>query len=208
MGESAASPLRAWYGAEPFGSAWMKPAAASTHAAALADALERRAVAFGAGPATLANIAKLRAGARAVVTGQQVGLLGGPLLTLLKAATAIARAKQATAETGIEHVPIFWLATEDHDLEEVDQVSLLSKSCGRNAAPRSEAAPCRARGQHVLSTLHRRAARSGQRSAAPRAHLRSAARVLRVSARQSRPNLRQRLCPPDDAPLRRATASS
>jgi bacillithiol biosynthesis cysteine-adding enzyme BshC len=57
-----------------------------------------------------------------------VGLLGGPLLTLLKAATAIARAKQATEATGVEHVPVFWLASEDHDLEEVDQVSLLSKT--------------------------------------------------------------------------------
>jgi bacillithiol biosynthesis cysteine-adding enzyme BshC len=94
----------------------------------LADALDAQSRAFGAGPATLANIAKLRAGARAIVTGQQVVLLGGPLLTLLKAATAIARARQATAETGIDHVPIFWLATEDHDLAEVDQVSLLSKS--------------------------------------------------------------------------------
>jgi bacillithiol synthase len=128
MGESAASPVRAWYGAGPFGSEWMKPAVASTHPAALADALEVQGRAFGAGPATLANIAKLRAGARAIVTGQQVGLFGGPLLTLLKAATAIARARQAAAETGIEHVPVFWLATEDHDLEEVDQVSLLSKS--------------------------------------------------------------------------------
>jgi bacillithiol biosynthesis cysteine-adding enzyme BshC len=128
MNESANSPVRAWYGAEPLGSEWMKPAAASSHATALADALDAQSRAYGAGSATLANIAKLRAGARAVVTGQQVGLLGGPLLTLLKAATAIARTKQATAETGIEHVPIFWLATEDHDLEEVDQVSLLSKS--------------------------------------------------------------------------------
>jgi bacillithiol biosynthesis cysteine-adding enzyme BshC len=129
MGESSAdSPLRAWYGAGPLGSAWMKPPAACANAAALADALERQGIAFGAGPATLANIAKLRAGARAVVTGQQVGLLGGPLLTLFKAATAVARARQASAETGIAHVPIFWLATEDHDLEEVDQVSLFSKS--------------------------------------------------------------------------------
>jgi bacillithiol biosynthesis cysteine-adding enzyme BshC len=128
MGESANSPVRAWYGAEPFGSEWMKAAAASAHATALADALDRQGLAFGAGPAALANIAKLRAGARAVVTGQQVVLLGGPLLTLLKAATAIARARQASAETGIAHVPIFWLATEDHDREEVDQVSLLSKS--------------------------------------------------------------------------------
>jgi bacillithiol biosynthesis cysteine-adding enzyme BshC len=131
MGESANSPVRAWYGAEPLGSAWMhtpQPHAACANAAAPADALERQGLAFGAGPAALANIAKLRAGARAVVTGQQVGLLGGPLLTLLKAATAVARAKQATVATGIEHVPIFWLATEDHDREEVDQVSLLSKN--------------------------------------------------------------------------------
>jgi bacillithiol biosynthesis cysteine-adding enzyme BshC len=132
MGASAAaSPLRQWYGAEPLGSAWMfspRPNAARTNAAALADALERQSLAFGAGAATLANISKLRDGARAIVTGQQVGLLGGPLLTLLKAASAVARAKQATVVTGIEHVPIFWLATEDHDLEEVDQVSLLSKS--------------------------------------------------------------------------------
>jgi hypothetical protein len=109
MGDSAANnSLRAWYGAEPLGSAWMhptRPPAASTNAAALADALETQSLSFGAGTATLANIAKLRAGARAVVTGQQVVLLGGPLLTLLKAATAIARAKQATVETGIEHVP-------------------------------------------------------------------------------------------------------
>ena len=132
MGASAAaSPLRQWYGADPLGTAWMfslRPNAARTNAAALADALERHSLVFGAGTATLANIAKLRTGARAVVTGQQVGLLGGPLLTLLKAATAVARARQATETTGVEHVPIFWLATEDHDLEEVDQVSLLSKN--------------------------------------------------------------------------------
>ena len=128
MGDHAASPLYAWYGAEPLGRAWMRPSAAAEKGVELATALERQSVEFGAGPATLANIAKLRTGARAVVTGQQVGLLGGPLLTLLKAATAVARAKQATASTGVEHVPIFWLATEDHDLEEVDQVSLLTKN--------------------------------------------------------------------------------
>ena len=89
---------------------------------------------FGAGAAALENIEKLRAGARAVVTGQQVGLFGGPLLTLLKAATAVARAKQATRATGVEHVPMFWLATEDHDLAEVDQVSLLTKRFGGDAA--------------------------------------------------------------------------
>jgi bacillithiol biosynthesis cysteine-adding enzyme BshC len=137
----ANSSLRKWYGADPLGNAWMQPPATNTNTAALADALERQSLAFGAGPATLANIAKLRAGARAVVTGQQVVLLGGPLLTLLKAATAVARAKQATAVTGIEHVPIFWLATEDHDYEEVDQVSLLSKSALETLRLTAEHAP-------------------------------------------------------------------
>jgi bacillithiol biosynthesis cysteine-adding enzyme BshC len=83
---------------------------------------------FDAGDAAKANIAKLRAGARAVVTGQQVVLFGGPVLILLKAATAVARAREATRATGVEHVPVFWMATEDHDLEEVDQVSLLTKT--------------------------------------------------------------------------------
>jgi bacillithiol synthase len=129
MGESGAdAAVRGWYGAEPLGKAWMKPADASGHAEALTDALERQSAEFGAGAAAIANIAKLRAGARAVVTGQQVGLLGGPLYVLLKAATAIARAKQVSAATGVEHVPVFWLATEDHDLEEVDQVSLLTSA--------------------------------------------------------------------------------
>jgi bacillithiol biosynthesis cysteine-adding enzyme BshC len=139
MAETPAdSPLRQWYGSEPLGQRWMQSAApnqhksnqpaATQHANALADALTSQSLSFNAGPAALANIAKLRAGARAVVTGQQVGLFGGPLLTLLKASTAVARARQATSATGVDHVPIFWLATEDHDIEEVDQVSLLTKT--------------------------------------------------------------------------------
>ena len=119
--------LRHWYGAEPIGTSWMNRDVAVPHPDALADALLRQNVSFGAGNAALHHIELLRQGARAVVTGQQVGLFGGPLLTLLKAATAVARAKEATAATGIPHVPIFWLATEDHDLAEVDQVTLLSK---------------------------------------------------------------------------------
>jgi bacillithiol biosynthesis cysteine-adding enzyme BshC len=129
MAESAAdAPVRRWYGGEPLSGRWMTGGAGwKGDASRLADALKTQSEGFGAGSATLANIERLRAGARAVVTGQQVGLFGGPLLTLLKAATAVARAKQATRATGVEHVPVFWLATEDHDLEEIDQVSLLTK---------------------------------------------------------------------------------
>jgi bacillithiol biosynthesis cysteine-adding enzyme BshC len=129
MAESAGdSAVRQWYGAEPFAGRWIGGGEPVKDAGALADLLEKQAVEFGAGDAAKANIAKLRAGARAVVTGQQVVLFGGPLLTILKAATAVARAKEATKATGVEHVPVFWMATEDHDLEEVDQVSLLTKS--------------------------------------------------------------------------------
>jgi bacillithiol biosynthesis cysteine-adding enzyme BshC len=129
MGDQpAGSPVRRWYGAEPFSSRWIGTASTSSDTNLLADALERQSLSFKAGPAAFANIARLRSGARAIVTGQQVGLFGGPLLTLLKAATAVARAKQATVATGIDHVPIFWLATEDHDLAEIDHVALLTKT--------------------------------------------------------------------------------
>lgn len=57
-------------------------------------------------------------GTVAVVTGQQVGLFTGPAYTVFKAATAAAVARQLTAD-GIPAVPVFWLATEDHDFPEV-----------------------------------------------------------------------------------------
>jgi len=122
--------LRRWYPADPFTMDWAKrsPVLEAGHRERLADALALQGEGFGAGPAAFANIERLRDGAAAVVTGQQVGLFGGPLLTLLKAATAIRKAQDATRESGREHVPVFWLATEDHDLAEVDQVSLLTKT--------------------------------------------------------------------------------
>jgi bacillithiol biosynthesis cysteine-adding enzyme BshC len=85
---------------------------------AVAAVLERQNREFGAGEPTLANIQRLREGAAAVVTGQQVGLFGGPTFCLLKALTAVITAEKAGA------VPVFWLATQDHDLEEVNTVNL------------------------------------------------------------------------------------
>jgi bacillithiol biosynthesis cysteine-adding enzyme BshC len=73
-------------------------------------------------PAAAPALAALVQGAGTVVTGQQVALLGGPLFTPFKAATAIARARQATA-AGHPHAAIFWLASEDHDFAEIDHVA-------------------------------------------------------------------------------------
>ena len=87
---------------------------------AVAAILERQNREFGAGEKTLANIERLKQGAAAVVTGQQVGLFGGPTFCILKALTAVLMAEKAGA------VPMFWLATEDHDLEEINTVNLAS----------------------------------------------------------------------------------
>jgi bacillithiol biosynthesis cysteine-adding enzyme BshC len=125
-----AAALRRWYPTDPFSMAWANNSSSldESHRARLTDALLRQADGFDASGAVLANIERLKHRAAAVVTGQQVALFGGPLLTLLKAATAIRKAQDATKLTGREHVPIFWLASEDHDLAEVDQLALLTKT--------------------------------------------------------------------------------
>jgi bacillithiol biosynthesis cysteine-adding enzyme BshC len=93
--------------------------------ARVADALEKQNRAWGASDATLRTIQRLRAGAYAVVTGQQVGLFGGPLMSLFKAASVLALAKQVE-QAGVQCVPVFWMASEDHDLDEVNQALLLT----------------------------------------------------------------------------------
>ncbi|MFZ3201043.1 MAG: bacillithiol biosynthesis cysteine-adding enzyme BshC [Candidatus Acidiferrales bacterium] len=65
------------------------------------------------------NLDRLAAGAVAIVTGQQVGLFSGPAFSFYKA-LSIVRYAEETTRRGIEAVPIFWLATEDHDLAEVN----------------------------------------------------------------------------------------
>lgn len=60
-----------------------------------------------------------QSGTVAVVTGQQVGLFSGPAYTIYKALTAVKLARDLSAD-GIPAVPVFWLATEDHDFAEIN----------------------------------------------------------------------------------------
>ena len=89
----------------------------------VAAILERQNKVWGVAAKTQENIARFRAGAAVVVTGQQVGLFGGPVFSLYKALTAVKLAQQA-AQAGVDCVPVFWLATTDHDLAEVNQLSI------------------------------------------------------------------------------------
>jgi bacillithiol biosynthesis cysteine-adding enzyme BshC len=84
--------------------------------------LVRLLAAQNASSAAQPALAALSQGAGAILTGQQVGLFGGPLYTPFKAATAVARARKSTA-AGHPHAAIFWLASEDHDFAEVDHVT-------------------------------------------------------------------------------------
>jgi len=111
----------------------------------IAEVLAQQNRAFGCSEPTLANIQRLsEPGTFAVVTGQQVGLFSGPAFTLYKALTTV-RLAQSLSEQGLSCVPVFWLATEDHDLEEVAEGAIfdeeynlvLLRDAGDRPSPRS-----------------------------------------------------------------------
>src|ERR1700716_3602986 len=85
-------------------------------AAVIAGQQERRQA-----PARAREAGRLLADRRTVsiVTGQQAGLFGGPLFTLLKALTALKLAEQVTRDHNVPAVAVFWIDAEDHDWEEV-----------------------------------------------------------------------------------------
>jgi bacillithiol biosynthesis cysteine-adding enzyme BshC len=122
---SSHEPLAPFFTSTPWSTAWANstPTLDTAHRNTLADLLlDQNRAWFSESPAppdkTRANIERLRHGAGAVLTGQQVALFTGPLFTLLKAATVVRRAQDSNS------APVFWLASEDHDLAEADHVTL------------------------------------------------------------------------------------
>ncbi len=120
--------VRPFYPHSPHFSEWVKAQASTlqydpARREKVSAILERQNSSWGASPQTLSNIRRFRRGAAAVVTGQQVGLFGGPMFAIYKALTAIKLAEDSAA-AGIDAVPVFWLATYDHDLAEVNHVSV------------------------------------------------------------------------------------
>ena len=83
-------------------------------------------------------------GTVAVVTGQQAGLFGGPLFTLLKALTAIKLAEQVGRDHGVAAVAVFWVDAEDHDWDEVRSCTVLDEALAPHTvglAPRAGGQP-------------------------------------------------------------------
>jgi len=74
------------------------------------------------------NIDKLKSHKTiAVVTGQQLGILGGPLYTIYKTITTIKLCKYLSGRYGdFNFVPFFWLEGDDHDFNEVSSIGLLN----------------------------------------------------------------------------------
>jgi bacillithiol biosynthesis cysteine-adding enzyme BshC len=104
-------------------------AAHKTDRRVLCDALEEMNSAWDAGAETLSNISRLRdEGTVAVVSGQQAGLFTGPLYTIYKALSAVKLAGCLT-QRGTPAVPVFWIATEDHDFAEVASAEFIGCDC-------------------------------------------------------------------------------
>ena len=103
-----------------------------TDRTAICDALDRMNREWGAGEQTLKHIQALReSDCIAVVSGQQVGLFGGPLYTIYKALSAVKLA-DCLRQRGVNAVPVFWIATEDHDFAEIALAEFIDRDCRLN----------------------------------------------------------------------------
>jgi bacillithiol biosynthesis cysteine-adding enzyme BshC len=92
---------------------------------AVADVVQAQQRRRGAPLEALSAAAQLRQpDTVAIVTGQQAGLFGGPLFTLLKAVTAIQLARRVRTEHRVPAVAVFWIDSEDHDWDEVKTVGV------------------------------------------------------------------------------------
>ena len=94
----------------------------------LANVLHTLNINWNAPQSTLDNIERLRdPNSVVVIGGQQAGLLTGPFYTLNKVISLLQFARQQEAKWNIPVIPVFWIAGEDHDFDEINHVYLLDK---------------------------------------------------------------------------------
>ncbi len=94
----------------------------------LAAILTRQNQEYGASEKTLAAIELIKQPETVCYfAGQQAGLLGGPLFSLIKALATVKAAERRSKELGRPVLPIFWIASDDHDFAEVNHTYLLNR---------------------------------------------------------------------------------
>ncbi len=129
--EKTATPIHARLGGFRASSESWKRALASGRAVdpRLVDGIISHSAELGANSQLLEAARGLAdASTRAVITGQQPGVAGGPLLSLYKAATAIALAREITARWGTRCVPVLWLGSDDDDFAEIRELNAISSA--------------------------------------------------------------------------------
>jgi len=96
----------------------------------LVKIIEEQYSGFSASNKTLKNIQSLKSrNTLTVVTGQQIGILGGPMYTIYKTITAIKLAAQLSAQyEDYNFVPVFWMESDDHDFEEIRSINIIDNS--------------------------------------------------------------------------------
>jgi bacillithiol biosynthesis cysteine-adding enzyme BshC len=74
---------------------------------------------------TLHNIERLKdSSSLVIIGGQQAGLLTGPIYTISKIISIIKLAEEQETKLGVPVIPVFWIAGEDHDFQEINHVNV------------------------------------------------------------------------------------
>ncbi|ADG81621.1 bacillithiol biosynthesis cysteine-adding enzyme BshC [Thermincola potens] len=83
---------------------------------------------LGCSQKTVANIEMLRdKNSVVVITGQQAGVFTGPLYTIYKTITVIQLAQKLSRDLGCPVIPFFWVASEDHDFQEINHLDFINR---------------------------------------------------------------------------------
>jgi len=136
----------AWAGAISRAQAYDRPRAA------IVAMLQAQQARRNSPPAARAAVAALASPSTvAIVTGQQAGLFGGPVFTLLKAVTAIRLSARLSREHGVTAVPVFWIDAEDHDWDEIAGCGVLAAD---QTLRRVEVGAPEGAGERTVASLH------------------------------------------------------
>ncbi|RIW36312.1 bacillithiol biosynthesis cysteine-adding enzyme BshC [Bacillus salacetis] len=89
---------------------------------ALAEVIEGYMESFPSSKEVEDSLGKLREDASVIIGGQQAGLLTGPLYTIHKVISIIKLAKEQEKKINSPVIPVFWVAGEDHDYQEINHI--------------------------------------------------------------------------------------